>query len=345
MLVQRFDIQDINCLRELIGNRKKRIVIIPHINPDGDAVGSALGLWGYLKARGHYPVVITPNDYPEYLQWMEGQQEVVVYFKQKNRAIDLIKNAELFFYLDFNEEKRTGEMSELLSGLETTKVLIDHHPNPADFTDLIFSDTSACATSELVFELIDALGHSSYISKETGEALFAGILTDTGSFSYNSSDPRTYATVGRLLELGINKDKLHSRLFDNYSARRMQLLGYALNEKMVYLPEFHTAFISLTQDELKQYNFVSGDTEGLVNYPLSIRDVCFSAIFMEKDGKIKISFRSKGSFPTNRFSSAHFNGGGHCNASGGESDLNMEESIAKFIGLLPQYADELERSM
>lgn len=345
MTALRFDIQDVNCLKELLGNRRKHIIIIPHINPDGDAIGSCLGLRAYLKALGHLATVISPNDYPEYIQWMEGQKDVVVYFKQKNRAVDLIKHAELIFYLDFNEEKRCGEMSEQLSGLDTPKVMVDHHPSPSDFADLTFSDSSACATAELIYNLIDEMGHSSLITKEIGEALLAGILTDTGAFSYNSSDPRTYKTVGRILNLGVNKDQLYSRLFNNYSEQRMRLFGFSLNEKMVYIPEYHTAFISLSKEELKRFNFVSGDTEGFVNYPLSISDVFFSALFTEKDGKIKISFRSRGSFPTNRFSLENFNGGGHCNASGGESDLSMEDTITKFINLLPQYAEELTHSM
>ncbi|MCL3779306.1 bifunctional oligoribonuclease/PAP phosphatase NrnA [Prolixibacteraceae bacterium JC049] len=342
--MKRIDTEKIGSLKQLLKNNRK-ISIIPHINPDGDAIGSSLALAQYLTKLNKSVKVIVPNDYPDYLHWIPGQEKVVVFFKQKYTAEELLRNADLIFYVDFNDEHRCGEIAKITSQLSVPKVLIDHHPNPGDFASVVISDTSACATAELVYEVIDALGDNELIDLPIAESLFAAILTDTGSFSYNSSQPRTFEIVGDLLKRGIDKDRIYSDTFDKYSGNRMKLLGYALSEKMVHLPEYRTAFISLTKEELERYHFVPGDTEGFVNNPLAINDVVFTALFMEKDGRIKISFRSKGKFATNLFSGHHFNGGGHANASGGESHLTMEETLKKFEALLPDYKEELLGSM
>lgn len=341
--MKRIDEAKIEQLRLLIKANHK-ISIIPHINPDGDAIGSSLALAQYLISLGKSVKVIVPNDYPQYLHWIPGQENVIVFFKQKYTAEEKLQNADLIFYLDFNEERRCGGIADVVSELKTSKVMIDHHPNPSDFADITISDTSACATAELVYEVITQLGDNSKITRPIAEAIFAGILTDTGAFGYNSSEPRLYQIVGDLLSKGIDKDKIYSDIFDKYSEDRMRLLGFTLSEKMVHLPQYKTAFMSLTSEELERYNFQSGDTEGFVNRPLSIDGVIFTALFMEKDGKIKISFRSKGKFATNLFSSHHFNGGGHVNASGGESHLSMDETLKKFVELLPEYEEELLRS-
>ncbi|TKG96939.1 bifunctional oligoribonuclease/PAP phosphatase NrnA [Puteibacter caeruleilacunae] len=344
-VLKRIDLDVVKSIEGLLKNGRKRITIVTHVNPDGDAIGSSVGLSNYLRKLGHFCKVLVPNDYPEYLQWMKGEEVVTVWFKAKYKAIEIIENTDILFFLDFNEEMRCGAIAEETKKFKGPRVLIDHHPHPADFTDITISDTGACATAELVYELIDALGDSDLVDESVAECLFSGILTDTGSFNYNTSNPRTYEIVGQLLKTGIDKDRIHSRLFDNFSHDRMKLLGYCLNDKMVYMPEFKTAFFSLTQEELAKFNFKPGDTEGFVNFPLSIKDVVFTAIFMEKDGKIKISFRSKGTFPTNKFASEHFRGGGHVNASGGETNLTMDEAVQKFVDLVPQYAEELKISM
>lgn len=289
--------------------------------------------------------VLVPNDYPENLHWIPGQEHVVVFFKQKYTAIDYLSKADMLFLVDFNEVRRCGDMFEHCEKFTGTKILIDHHPNPDGYADFIISDTGASATAELVYELIVETGNRNLLDRPIAEALFAGILTDTGALSYNTPKPRIFEIVGELLMLGIDKDRIHANIYDNFSHNRMQLLGYCLNEKMVYLPEWNTAFISITREELANYKFQPGDTEGFVNYPLSIKGVVFTALFMEKDDRIKISFRSKGAFATNKFAAMHFDGGGHLNASGGESQLDMQQTLTKFKDLLAQYSEELKGSM
>jgi phosphoesterase RecJ-like protein len=311
------------------------------MNPDGDALGSTLALSQALKKMGHevYPVV--PNEYPEFLQWLPGNDSVIDYYKNKEQANSIISSAEMIFFLDHNESKRGGDMNEALTASKALKIMIDHHPNPQMEVDYQISFTEASSTCELIFEFIAAIDGLSFMDKSIAECIYTGILTDTGCFSYNSSRTRTFEIAAHLLQYAIHKDEIYSRIYDNYSAQRMRLLGYCLNEKMVVLPDLSTAYMSITLEEQKRFDFATGDSEGFVNYPLSIKGISFTALFTERKDKVKISFRSRGSFPSNVFSERHFSGGGHLNAAGGESNLSLDETIQKFTELLSAYKTEL----
>ena len=330
----------INDLNNLIAQSVKPL-IITHYNPDGDAMGSALALYHYLIKKGKKPTLVTPNDYPEFLHWLPGNENVIVYKRNTGTVLNAIKDTDLLFTLDFNDVDRTEGLEKYLLSATGKKVLIDHHPDPGTFADLVISETHYSSTAELVYHIIESLGDSKLVDKTIAECIYTGIMTDTGSFNYNSSHSYTYYVVSKLIEAGIDKDKIYGNIYDNFSADRMRLLGYCLNKKMEVYPELHTAFISLTKEELKEFNFAPGDTEGFVNYPLSIKGIRFSALFMEKDKQVKISFRSKGEFATNIFAEKHFSGGGHKNASGGSSEDSFKDTLEKFVKLLPQYKDDL----
>jgi len=321
---------------------KSKIVITTHVNPDGDAIGSVLGLFGYLEKTGHEVYAITPNDYPEFLQWMPDNNKVIDFSRKTIQSKEIIKSADIIFFLDYNDSKRGGEMKDDLLESKAIKVLIDHHPFPQLIANHRLSYTEVSSTCELIYELLVAIGGTKIINKNIAECLYTGIMTDTGCFSYNCSRVRTFEIVAELLEYGIGKNEIYHLVYDNFSVNRMRLLGYCLNEKMQYYPEYRVAFISLTIEEQKRFDFNVGDTEGFVNYPLSIKGVVFSALFIERKDKIRISFRSRGDFSVNLFSGKHFSGGGHLNAAGGESILSMDETIKKFTDLLPSYANDLK---
>lgn len=335
--------QIINKLRNFIVQSEK-ILILTHYNPDGDAMGSSLALYHYLKKIGKCPVLVTPNDYPKFLHWLPGNDEVLVYKRQNGTVLNAIKEADLIFTLDFNDLDRTEGMEKFILEASAKKIMIDHHPDPGKYADLIISETFYSSTAELVFHILESLGELRIVDATIAECIYTGIMTDTGSFNYNSSRPYTYYAVSKLIEKGVDKDKIYDYIYDNYSEDRMRLLGYCLNQKMEVFPEYNTAFISLTQKELTDFNFVPGDTEGFVNYPLSIKGIKFSAIFIEKENQVKISFRSKGEFATNNFSEQHFNGGGHKNASGGSSKLPLDETLKMFKDLLPLYKNDLNKN-
>ncbi len=325
----------------LLENPPKRIAIITHVNPDGDAMGSSLGLFKVFRNIGHEVAVITPNVYPRFLHWLPGNDNVLVYPSDKETAIKKISGAEIIFNIDFNDLKRIKQFNKFLENSGAFKVIIDHHPEPVSFADLIIADINVSSTAELVYLFIKDLGLERFIDKDAATCFFTGIMSDTGCFSYNSSNKKTYLVISELLDYGLEKDGIYYRLYDNFTANRMRLLGYALNEKLEVLPEFKTAIISLNKDELVKYNFQTGDSESFVNYPLSIKDTCFSALFIERENHIKISFRSKGDFAVNDFAKKHFNGGGHLNAAGGESYTTLAETLQTFRDLLPQYKEQL----
>ncbi len=334
------DIEILTSIKTLLTEAKLKLVIIPHENPDGDAIGSALGLGQVLKDFGHEVKVISSTDYPDFLKWFASDVPVLVYDKKKKEAKKWLSEADAMICVDFNEAKRAGKLEKKISNFTNKKVLIDHHPYPTQFCDFMVSETSYSSTCELVFDVLSETGFGSYFSQKAAEALYTGILTDTGGFSHNISK-NTFKVVSELLNHDIETDKIQSAVFHNFSADRMKLLGFCLNEKMQVFPEYRAAVISITKEELERFNFQPGDTEGFVNYPLSIKNIVFSALFIEKEGFVKASFRSKGNFPANAFSSSHFNGGGHLNAAGGESELSFEETLLKFTQLLPEYAHQL----
>ena len=271
------------------------------------------------------------------MNWMPGYNSIVVYETQKDLGLELIDSANLIIMLDFNHRSRLSEMGDKIIPLNIPKILIDHHPYPEDIADMIYSRTSSSSTCEMVYEVIDAAFGNEVISKDMATCLFLGIMTDTGSFSYNSSQPYTYEVVGGLLSKGIDKNFIADKVFSNHSEDRLRLLGYALGAKMKVFPEFKAAYISLTEKELQDHNFKKGDTEGFVNYPLSIKGIVFTALFVEKDNFTKCSFRSKGSFPANLVAQEHFGGGGHLNAAGGENKASIIDTIAKYESVLSQY--------
>lgn len=320
----------------------KRIVIIPHVNPDGDAVGSSLGLGRALQNAGFDTTVIFPNAFPETFRWLCKGIKSMVYEENQSVAEQAISQCDILFFLDFNDMKRLGKLHRYIDSIYKPLVLIDHHPDSTIKAEYQFSETYFSSTSELVTAFLLESGLDGHLDKMGANALLTGIIADTGSFNHNASRPELYETVARLISKGADKEKVNETIFNNFTEKRMRLLGYCLSEKMEVFPEMRSAVIWLSKDELERYNFQVGDTEGFVNYPLSIKGVVFTAFFIEKDDLVKASFRSKGNFPANEFSAVHFDGGGHRNAAGGESKLPLAEVVKKFKALLPDYAELLK---
>ena len=333
---------DISDIKQLLAT-PKQIVIVPHKNPDGDAIGSTLALYHYLTAKGHKAIVIAPNDYPEFLKWIPGETTIINHETHTEEANTLISNAELIFTLDFNALHRTGAMELPLTNATATKILIDHHQQPDNYAKYIYSDVNMCSTCEMVYHFLEMLNETIAIDAKIATCLYVGIMTDTGSFRFASTTSTTHRVIADLIDKGAVNADIHGNVYDNNSYSKLQLLGLALNNLRV-VPNLNTAYISLSQRELNKHHFTKGDTEGIVNYGLSIKGVKFAAIFIEhkQEGIIKISLRSKDNFDVNEFARAHFNGGGHINAAGGRSNLKLSETIDKFVSLLPNYEQALK---
>ena len=329
--------QDISAIKALL-SAKKKIVIVPHKNPDGDAIGSTLGLWHYLNKGPHKVHVVVPNDYPSFLKWIPGNDGILKHDSQKQACEDVIHDADIIFTLDFNAFHRTGNMETILSESNALKIMIDHHQAPDDYATYTYSDVGMSSTCEMVYHFIDYLGDTGLIDADTATCLYVGIMTDTGSFRFRSTTSTTHNIVAKLIEKGANNTDIHNNVYDTNSYKRLQLLGCALSNLNV-IPESRAAFITLSQDELQKYDYKKGDTEGIVNYALSLDGIVLAAIFIEdrKEGIIKISLRSKGNFSVNEMSRAHFEGGGHTNAAGGKSHLSLQKTTEKFISILPKY--------
>lgn len=318
-----------------------KVVITTHKNPDGDAMGSSLAVARYLQKKKQLVTVIVPTDYPEFLHWLPGNSNVLVYGDDEEKAQGIIDKADLIICLDFNALSRIGAMEEPVRKSSAVKMMIDHHQQPEQFAAFTISEPDICSTCQLVFEWIVDMGDKSLIDQEVATSLYTGIMTDTGSFRFPSTTARTHRIVADLLEFGARGSDIYDRVMDDHTESRIRLLGFTLSEKLRVLPEYKTAYMSLSSEELERFNFQKGDTEGFVNYALSVKGIRFAAIFMDKDGLRKISFRSKGQWDVNSFARAHFNGGGHMNAAGGASDLPLDETLQKFVDLLPQYRKEL----
>ncbi len=314
----------------------ENILIICHINPDGDAVGAQLALYHYFKAKGKNVSLLAPNYLQEFLKWLDGADQINIFIKDRKKSRMLIDKADLIVMLDFNHPGRLGEAEDSVTASKAKKVVIDHHLDPENFADLIISDPGKCSTSELVHELICEINGEEFMNRSYAEALYVGIITDTGNFEHGAYSSRTFRIVADLLDSGIVKEKIINLIYNNFSSDRIRLQGFALNQRMVVIPEFKTAYIHLSKDDMKAYNHVKGDTEGFVNMPLSIKGINFSALFIEKDNFIKLSFRSKGQFPSNEFASLYFSGGGHLNASGGEYTDTLDNTIAYFLQVLKE---------
>lgn len=327
-------IQDIQAVQLLLSTPKK-IAIIPHRGPDGDAMGSTLGLYHFLLKNNQHPVVVSPNEFPDFLAWMPGAESIQIFEKDKENCTKILEQADLIFTLDFNALHRVGQMEEVLKTLIAPFIMIDHHQKPDDYAAVTYSDTSFGSTCEMLYNFITFLGKKDSIDKTIGTCIYTGILTDSGSFRFPKTTGTTHRIIAELIDLGVENTEIPTLLFDNSSFGRLQILGRAL-QNMKVLPEFKTAFTTLSQNELNAFNHVKGDTEGIVNYGLSIKGILFTAIFIENTEEeiIKISFRSQGDFDVNQFARDHFNGGGHRNAAGGKSELTLEETVAKFEGLV-----------
>ncbi|WP_300978974.1 bifunctional oligoribonuclease/PAP phosphatase NrnA [Flavobacterium sp.] len=329
-------IQDIQAVQELLATPKK-IAIIPHRGPDGDAMGSTLALYHFLLKNNHQPIVMAPNEFPDFLAWLPGSETVEVYEKEREKCTAILNDVELVFTLDFNALHRTGEMETVLKTLTVPFIMIDHHQKPDDYAAVMYSDTQFGSTCEMIYNFITYLGQKSSIDKTIATCIYTGILTDSGSFRFPKTTGNTHRIVADLIDLGVENTVIPTLLFDNSSYNRLQLLGRAL-QNMQLIPEKQTSYITLTQAELNEFHFVKGDTEGIVNYGLSIKGIVFSAIFIENQEEkiIKISFRSQGDFDVNEFARNHFNGGGHINAAGGKSEESLSATVAKFEELVHQ---------
>ncbi len=333
---------DIKEVKQLLAT-PKNIVIVTHWSPDGDAMGSSLGLYNYLIQQKHHVTVITPNDYPAFLNWLPGNNKVLNYQLKTKIAKPIIAKADIIFCLDFNSLKRIEVLGVEVGKAKAIKFIIDHHLQPEDFAKYMLHSTEACSACELVFDFINLMADGKSINKNIANCLYTGMMTDTGSFRFPSTTARTHKIVAALIDAGANNSEIHNRIYDDNTESRLRLLGYCLSEKLTVLKEYNTAFFSLRADELKRFNYKKGDTESVVNYALSIEGICFAAFFVERDEAVKTSFRSKGTFDVNLFARKNFNGGGHAHAAGGQSDLTLDEAVIKFVSLLPEYKKQLNK--
>lgn len=306
-------------------------VIVSHVSPDGDSLGSSLALYHFLTHYGKDNVsVIVPNSFPSFYNWMPGRKEIIIHEKYPEFAEQLISEADVIFCLDFNEPKRMEKMAPAVLAAEGRKVMIDHHLNPGDFCRVVISYPQMSSTSEMIFRLICRMGLFDLIDRKTAECIYTGMMTDTGSFTYNSNNPEVYTIISELIKKGIDKDMIYREVNHVYSESRLRLMGYVLYEKMKVYPEQHAALITLSKKELDRFNYKTGDTEGFVNMPLSIDGIIFTVFLREDADYLKVSLRSVGDFPVNQFAGKYFNGGGHRNASGGEFYGSLDDAIALF---------------
>ena len=336
--------EEIFILKQALTNISN-IVIVGHKNPDGDAIGSCLGLANLLKQLEHQVTVVMPNDFPEFLKWIPETQIIINYEQHRDNVKKCLSEANLVFTLDFNALSRTGDLAQELMATKADFILIDHHQEPDDYALVTYSDVSMSSTSEMVYHFIEFIGGLNLLNKEIATQLYVGIMTDTGSFRFPATTAATHRVIAHLIEAGAPNSIIHQNVYDTNSPDRLKLLGVAL-KNMVMLPEYKTAYITMSQEELNNNNFKKGDTEGFVNYALSMKGVIFAMIFIEnkKEKIIKISLRSKGSFSVNDFSRKYFNGGGHTNAAGGKSSKTLSKTVEEFISTLPGYKKELNEA-
>ena len=329
MQIQFIANESVSTARHLIESAQ-RIVTISHMSPDGDAVGSSLAARHLLRALGKQVTTVLPNHFPAFFGWMNGASDILIYENDNKAVQTAIVEADLVILLDLNSLKRINGVKPLVEQSKAPKLLIDHHLDPEQFTDVIVSYPNISSTSELLYALIVQMGWGDRIDKACAEAIYVGMMTDTGNFSYTSQQPEIYAIISELLKIGIDKDDIYRRVYTNYSEKRMRLMGYCLLNKMKIYPKQHTAVISLTKEELERFDFHVGDTEGFVNIPLSIDGINRSVFVREEEKKVKLSFRSQGAVPVNTIAAQHFGGGGHLNAAGGESYLSIAQTLTKL---------------
>jgi len=335
------DRNTVETLGDWIG-KAERIAILTHTNPDGDAIGSSLALALALNKLGIDSQVVIPDGLPDFLRWLPGIELSTTFAYKKEKAIGIIEGADLIFCLDFNDPNRLNGVEEPLFSSPAKKVLIDHHEDPVHFTDITISETWRGSVGEMIYLFLRDVFSDDLVDKDVATCLYVAIMTDTGNFNYASSYPEIFHIVGDLMNYDLEKDRIYSNVYDAYSESRMRLQGYVMQEKMVVIAKYHTAYISLTDEELKSYKHRKGDTEGFVNIPFAVKGIRFTALFVEKKDRIKVSFRSRGSFPVNKIAAEHYHGGGHVNAAGGDSFQNMEDTLKKFESFLPEYAALLQ---
>jgi phosphoesterase RecJ-like protein len=323
----------------------KKVAIVTHFKPDADALGSSLGLAGFLRKGGHHVDVITPSDYPEFLAWMPGSETVIAFSKKskesEQKCATIFAVADVIFCLDFSSLGRINELSEMVRNSSAVKVMIDHHLEPEQFADFEKWDVKEASTAQLVYDFIVSLGEKQLIDASIANCLYAGLMTDTGGFRHNNTTAREFKVAEELTSLGANPSEVARQVYEANSLGRLRLTGYVLNQKLMVLPQYRTAYMTLSQDELKRFEVQTGDTEGLVNYGLSIKDVQLSVLMYDRGEEIKISFRSLGAFSVNELARVHFEGGGHRNASGGSSHLSLDQTLEKFLKVLPDYKEKL----
>ncbi len=330
------DQMDYQALSKLLAS-PQRIAIIPHRSPDGDAMGSCLALYHYLTKRNHDCQVISPNEFPDFLAWLPASEKVLVFEKQTQQATEVLESADIVFTLDFNALHRTGEMEHTLARLSGVFVMIDHHQKPDAYADYMFSDPSYGSTCEMMYNFIENMGDIGMLDKTIATCIYTGIVTDSGSFRYPTTTSRTHHIAAHLIDLGVDNGYVHFSIFDNHSLQRMQLLARSISHLQV-VQSGKISFSYLSHEDLEEFQYRKGDTEGIVNYGLSIKGVVFTALFTEHrdENIVKISFRSTGQFDVNEFAREHFNGGGHINAAGGKSMTTLSETLRKFEGIVSQ---------
>jgi phosphoesterase RecJ-like protein len=332
---------------KLLISSPRRVVIVTHVKPDADALGSSLGLAGFLIKKGHSVSVITPSNYPDFLAWMPGNDSVLALSNEKPenelKAAQLVKESEIVFCLDFSSLSRINNLGEMIRKSDAVKVLIDHHLEPENFAAFVQWTTASASTAGLVFELIEDMDEKSLIDRDIANCLYAGLMTDTGGFRHNNTRQKEFLIASELVGLGADPHETARLIYDTSTLERLRLVGFVLSQKLVVLPEYNTAYMTLSQDELKTYGVQTGDTEGLVNYGLSIRGVKLSVMMYDRKEEIKLSFRSLGDFSVNDMARKHFEGGGHRNASGGSSKLSLENTLKKLLEILPAYKVQLNK--
>lgn len=330
---------ELNSFQKVLANNPE-VLITFHQNPDGDAIGSALGLKFFLENSGIKNItLVSPTFIADYLKWMPGIEDIIIFDEQDTQTA--VDNADFIFCLDFSARSRMKDFADQVLNSQAEIIIIDHHEQPEDFANYYYWDQHASSTSELIYQFIEDLGGKNLIDENIATCLYTGILTDTGAFKYSSTTPTTHRVVAHLLEKGANPTEISRMLFDVNPFQKLKFLGYALGEKLTFLPEYRTAYMAVSAEDLKKFDSKNGDTEGLVNYGLTIENAVMSVLFTERDGQIRISFRSVHDFSVADIARGYFEGGGHKNASGGRSNLSLMETIEKFINLLPQFKNEL----
>jgi phosphoesterase RecJ-like protein len=328
---------DLASLTDLL-TQPQKIVITTHHKPDGDAMGSSLGLYNYLIQQGHHARVIAPTDYPDFLSWLPGNEDVIIYTEHREEAAALIAEAKLIFCLDFNALSRINDMGELVGESSAYKIMIDHHLEPADFDDYRHWDINACATAQLVYDfIVNELHHKELVNKDVATCLYTGIMTDSASFRLPNTTSTVHRIVADLIDAGAVNWRIHELVYNSASENRLRFLGHCLANCLEVLPEFNTAIIAVSKQDLQRFDVETGDTEGVVNYALSMANVRLAAFIVERSDRVKLSLRSKGEFPANEICKKYFNGGGHRNAAGGHSENSLEQVVQQFKQILPEY--------